>query len=227
MATASASLIPISTPPASTSSSASARIAVKFALNDYLWGRCLIPEAAYDVTDKLGTAHREPHPKAALFLIPSSINTGEIARVLREGYDVGLLSDGFRALGRELQLDYLLIDTHPGVNEETLLSIAVSDQLLLILRPDNQDFQGTAVAVELARRLDVRNLKIILNKVPPGADWDLLRARVESAYQAPVIGMMPLCNEMAQVASGSLFINRYPAHPFTVGLKRVADSLRA
>ena len=39
------------------------------------------------------------------------------------------------------ELDYLLIDTHPGVNEETLLSIAISDALLLILRPDIQDYQ--------------------------------------------------------------------------------------
>ena len=45
-------------------------------------------------------------------------------------------------------IDYLLIDTHPGLNEETLLSITISDVLLLILRPDRQDFQGTAVTVE-------------------------------------------------------------------------------
>ena len=30
-------------------------------------------------------------------LIPSSLKAGEIARVLREGYDVGLLNDGFHA----------------------------------------------------------------------------------------------------------------------------------
>ncbi len=36
-----------------------------------------------------------------------------------------MLNDGFRDLGERLALDYLLIDTHPGVNEETLLSIAI------------------------------------------------------------------------------------------------------
>jgi len=39
----------------------------------------------------------------------------------------------------ELKLDYLFLDTHPGLNEETLLSIAVSNILVLILRPDKQD----------------------------------------------------------------------------------------
>ena len=35
--------------------------------------------------------------------------------------------------------------------------------LLLILRPDRQDFQGTAVTVDVARRLDVPNLLLVLN----------------------------------------------------------------
>ena len=91
-------------------------------LNDYLWGKCSIKEAAHDVTGRLGG-----EIKGQVFLIPSSIKAGEIARILREGYDVGLLNDGFRDIVKEMKLDYLLIDTHPGLNEETLLSIAISD----------------------------------------------------------------------------------------------------
>ena len=55
----------------------------------------------------------------------------------------------FRDLIAALSLDYLLIDTHPGLNEETLLSIAISDSLVIILRPDQQDFQGTSVTVDV------------------------------------------------------------------------------
>jgi MinD-like ATPase involved in chromosome partitioning or flagellar assembly len=58
-----------------------------------------------------------------LYLVPSSIKAGEITRVLREGYEVNLLTDGFRTLMKTFQLDYLFIDTHPGLNEETLLSL--------------------------------------------------------------------------------------------------------
>ena len=73
--------------------------------------------------------------------------------MLREGYDVGLLNDGFRGLTDALNLDILMIDTHPGLNEETLLSIAISDALGIIMRPDQQDYQGTGVTVEIARKL--------------------------------------------------------------------------
>ena len=83
-------------------------------LNDYLYGRCGIEQAAYEVTDILG-----PHvpPAGALYLIPASIKAGEITRVLREGYEVNLLTDGFRQLVKAFRLDYLFLDTHPGLNE--------------------------------------------------------------------------------------------------------------
>ena len=200
---------------------------VRYALNDFLWGRCKIEQAAYDVTAAAVGEFDENLPRPRLFLIPSSVNTGEIARVLREGYDVGLLNDGFQALIRMLDLDFLLIDTHPGVNEETLLSIAISDTFLLIMRPDNQDFQGTAVTVELARRLEVRQMLIVINKVPDGMDREILRAQVEAAYKAPVIGMMPLNAEMANLASSGLFVTRHPKHPVTLELNRIAEQLLA
>ncbi len=79
---------------------------------------------------------------ARLYLIPSSLNTGEIARFLREGYDVALMNDGIQELIRKLDLDFLFIDTHPGVNEETLLSIAISDVLILLMRPTTRTFRA-------------------------------------------------------------------------------------
>ncbi len=80
-------------------------------LNDYLWGKCPIKATAHDVTSRVGA-----DITGKIFLIPSSMKAGEIARVLREGYDVGLLNDGFHDLVRDLDLDVLAIDTHPGLN---------------------------------------------------------------------------------------------------------------
>jgi septum site-determining protein MinD len=147
-------------------------------LNDYLYGRCRIEQAAHDVTAKLGPATQG----GKLYLVPSSIKAGEITRVLREGYEVNLLTDGFRKLMKTLQLDYLFIDTHPGLNEETLLSLIISDILVLILRPDQQDFQGTAVTVEVARKLKLKRLLLVVNKVLPKLDTASLRQQVQTAY---------------------------------------------
>ena len=86
---------------------------------------------------------------------------------MHEGYDVALLNEGFRQLIQELSLDVLLLDTHPGLGEETLLSIAMSNALAILLRPDQQDFQGTRVTVSVARKLGVPKMVLVVNKHPP------------------------------------------------------------
>ena len=189
-------------------------------LNDYLWGKCEIQETAHDVTANLGNDVR-----GRVFLVPSSIKAGEIARVLREGYDVGLLNDGFRDLIEVLDLDVLMIDTHPGLNEETLLSIAISDVLLIILRPDQQDYQGTGVTVDVARKLSVPRMMLVVNKVPAVFAEGEVRARVEQAYAAEVAGVLPHSDEMMALASAGVFVTRYPDHPITAELKRVAQQV--
>jgi MinD-like ATPase involved in chromosome partitioning or flagellar assembly len=190
-------------------------------LNDYLWGQCQIHDTAYDITPDPARAHG-----STMYLIPSSIKAGEIARILREGYDVNRLTEGFQELVEELQLDYLVIDTHPGLNEETLLSVAISDVLVLILRPDRQDFQGTAVTVEVARKLGVPELVLVLNKVLPSMDFAALQQRVEDTYHAPVAAVLPLSEQMLQLASGGIFVLHYPNHPFTRIVQQLAQRIR-
>ena len=189
-------------------------------LNDYLWGKCNVEDAAHDVTGNL-----EGNISGQVFLIPSSIKAGEIARVLREGYDVGLLNDGFHELVEALDLDVLLIDTHPGLNEETLLSIAISDALAIIMRPDQQDYQGTGVTVEVARKLNVPRLVIIVNKTPQVYDFSQVQQQVEGLYNAEVAAVMPHSDEMMALASAGVFSVRYPDHPVTRLYEQIAKRL--
>jgi septum site-determining protein MinD len=195
-------------------------------LNDFLWGKIAIAEAAHEVTDRVA-ASIPVADGGALYLVPSSMKPGDIARVLREGYDVGTLNDGFRDLARDMQLDYLLIDTHPGLNEETLLSITISDVLLLILRPDRQDFQGTAVTVDVARKLEVPALYLIVNKVPRNVDAEDLREQMNAAYGAETAAVLPLAEEVVQNASGGLFSLTQPEHPWSQQIRNIAARLQA
>ena len=189
-------------------------------LNDYLWGRCDIQQSIHDVTPNLGVDIR-----GQVFLIPSSIKAGEITRVLREGYDAELLTRGFGKLIEELRLDVLLIDTHPGLGEETLLSIVISHTLAVILRPDQQDYEGTGVTVQVARKLDVPNMVLIVNKVPAIFDAAAVKAKVEQAYNCPVAVVLPHSDEFMALASGGIFTLRYPDHPVTALYKQIATKL--
>ncbi len=194
---------------------------IQHSLNDYLWGKCAIQDAAHDVSHIL-----ENNPNnGKLYLIPSSIKTNEIARILREGYDPAALSDGYSDLLEELKLDYLIIDTHPGLNEETLLSIAISDVLTIIMRPDAQDYQGTGVTVEVARKLGAVKLQLVVNKVPQSFDLVDVRHKVEQAYQCEVAAIFPHSDELMALASADIFSMRNPGHPMTAIYESLVDKL--
>lgn len=189
-------------------------------LNDYLWDNATIEEAAYDVSGKVGV-----ELPGQLFLVPSSVNADDIARILQVGYDVGRLNDGFRNLVRQLKLDFLFIDTHPGLSKETFLSIAISHVLLLILRPDKQDYQGTAVTVEVARQLNVKRMLLAINKAHSGLNLEALTQKVSETYHESVVGVFPLSEDFAQLASEGVFCVKYPDHPLTQEFKKVAQAI--
>ena len=129
--------------------------------------------------------------------------------------------------GGRRHLDYLLIDTHPGLNEETLLSITLTDVLLVVLRPDSQDDQGTSVTVEVARTLDVPRLLLLINKVLLASD---------SAALAPEGGADLLRgggrHPAARGRGGPLgeqrgFLHAQPEHAWTREVERVAARVMA
>lgn len=186
-------------------------------LNDYLWHGKEIQDVAQDVT---------PHNVAGkIFLIPSSTKPGEITRVLREGYDAQRLTRGLRQLLTELKLDTLIIDTHPGLNEETLLSLVISHVLIIVMRPDQQDYEGTGITVQVAKELQVPHLMIVVNKTPPLLDPAAVKQRVEQAYGAPVAAVLPHSDDMMNLASGGIFALQYPDHPLTALYQQIAAQL--
>jgi septum site-determining protein MinD len=193
---------------------------IKYTLNDYLWGRCAIKDATYDVTNVLNGA-----TGGSIYLLPSSMKTEDIARVLSEGYDVELLQSGFYDISEQLNLDYLFVDTHPGLNEETLLSIGISNTLVLILRPDQQDYLGTAIVLEVADNLNVPRILLVVNKILPEFDTDILSQKVENAYQRTVAGLLPLATEMMRLGSQGIFCLQYPEHVVSQQFKQIAQQI--
>ena len=157
--------------------------------------------------------------------MPSSSDAGDITRILQEGYDVRLLKRGFRDLIKALNLDYIFVDTHPGLNEETLLCIAVANTLVVILRPDRQDFQGTAVMVDLAQKLKVPRILMVVNRVMQNSDPEMVRQQLQAKYEVPVVGVLPNCDEMMQLASSGLFSLHYPDHSLTQIYQQVATQV--
>jgi septum site-determining protein MinD len=193
---------------------------VRASLNDFLWNGRDLRDVVMDVTD------RQPVSlPGRLFLIPSSMEPGEITHVLREGYDAQRLTLGLRQLVDELSLDVLLIDTHPGLNEETLLSLVISQVLLIVMRPDKQDYEGTAITARVAQELGVPRVLLLVNKSPADLDPAAVATRVEQAYGCQVAAVLPHSDDLMRLASEGILTLRQPTHPLADAYRAVAATL--
>ena len=193
-----------------------------YSLNDYLWGNCDIEDTAHNISRRLriGT-----ELAGHLFLIPASPEFTEVARMLRGGYFVELLGNSFEELSETLELDILLVDSPSGLNEETLFAISRADILTVLLRPDQQDYLGTGVILELADRLELPRAILLVNEVPALLDRRSVRVQMERTFDHTVVAVLPHADEMLALASSALFVLRYPEHPITLNLKRLASEM--
>ena len=194
---------------------------VTSSLNDFLWSGRAIEDVAMDVTPSVVKEN-----SGQIYLVPSSIKPGEISRVLREGYDARQLTEGLKQLLTKLKLDYLLIDTHPGLGQETLLSLVISNTLIIVLRPDQQDYEGTGITVRIAQELKVPNILLLVNKSPNSLNPDALVEEVQEAYGRKVIALLPHSDEMMELASRGLFSLEQPFHPISEKFRQVASEFQ-
>lgn len=193
---------------------------VTSSLNDFLWSGRAIEEVAIDVTPNVV---REK--SGQIFLVPSSIKPGEISRVMREGYDARQLTQGLKELLTKLKLDYLLIDTHPGLGQETLLSLVISNTLIIVLRPDQQDYEGTGITVRIAQELKVPNILLMVNKSPNSLNPTALAEQVQEAYGCKVMAVLPHSDEMMELASRGLFFLEQPSHTISEKYREIAAQI--
>jgi septum site-determining protein MinD len=96
-----------------------------------------------------------------------------------------------------------------------------------VMRPDQQDYEGTRVTLSVARKLKVPDLVLVVNKTPPLFDLDEVRERVEKAYECEVTAVLPHSDELMTLSSAGIFALRYPDHPVTGLYRQIAARLTA
>ncbi|MEV8630499.1 MinD/ParA family protein [Streptosporangium sp. NPDC051023] len=176
---------------------------------DYLVGRCEIEEAARFVPDR------------NLFVVPSRTGFSAINEIMTNGYDVGLLNEGVTRLVGSFSPDVLLLDTHTGVNTETVMAVAGSDALVIVTRAHRLDLAGAAESVALANRLGCAQRALVVNMVPEGAAAADLVSQVEKAYGSPVTAVLPYVPEMADLADGHVFVTGRPWQALLAGYQEI------
>jgi MinD-like ATPase involved in chromosome partitioning or flagellar assembly len=188
-----------------------------FTLNDYLDGKCEVGKIYYDVTNRV------PEMDGRLYVIPASNNQQDITKILRQGYPVEKLADALRQINQSLALDSVVIDTSAGLTEESLRSLALADSLAVVMLPDLQHYQGTAVITDLARQLSVPSISLVINQVPDFFDPVQVRREIEDKYQTAVAAVLPFVDECG--TGERFFVLDYPEHSLTLNLMQMVLGL--
>jgi MinD superfamily P-loop ATPase len=81
------------------------------------------------------------------------------------------------------------------------------------------------VAIEVAERLDVPAIRIAVNKLPSHFDPDQVKERVASSYGVPIGALLPLSDDLLNLASGGLAVLHFPSHGWSEGVRALADEL--
>ncbi len=187
---------------------------LQHSLNDFLWGKCEIAATAVDLKQTLSI------PLAgAIYFVPFVVKPNTI------DYDISLLSDSFQLLINELKLDLLLIDGQPGLDRAVLPTLAFADMQVVVLRPDERDYQGTGVTLDVSQSLGIPDVSLIVNQMPPPFNAEQVKQQVEQVYHCEVIAVLPQATEMSSLDNTGLFVLRYPGHPLSLELTKVAAIL--
>ncbi len=192
---------------------------VQYTLNDVLLEAAHPEQAAIEMKERLGlNGHGE------LFFTPASVKIAEMLRTLRTGFEVESFSNAISKLQDQFKLDYVLIDTHPGIENDTLLAMGVCDHLLIVSRIDQQDIFGTGVMVQIASTLE-KPAHLVVNMVPAGlkgSEASKLVKVIGAQFKVDVAAWFPFSEDVQGSLSKSVFILTMPKHPMTARFQELA-----
>lgn len=193
---------------------------ITYSLNDYLSRKCDIQQTVHPIT-----SHLDTEMKGEVFFIPASSQADVIARVLKHSHGMEQFDAGLQQLTAKLRLDVLFIDPPSGLTEEALYIISIADTVVILMRPDQQDYQGTGIMIDVIRKLDLPQLLLLVNEVPIAFDLNELRTRIAQTYNCQVAAVVPHSEEMMALDSKGIFVLRYPNNPLTELYRQIANKL--
>ena len=141
-------------------------------------------------------------------------------------------------LFEEYKIDYLFLDTSPGIRYWSINTLATADILLLIMKDNDVDIEGTKKMInDIYDSLKKFGSKyfVILNKVPGAAptnryklraDEETLESDLEKRVGTRVVGSIPCFCDIQFSRHEFLFAIEQPDHPFSKKLVTLAERIK-
>jgi chromosome partitioning protein len=208
-------------------------------LNNLLRGELDLPNGAVDASSLLTDVSSELGLKGKLLLGFSSANKEDVDEIEFQHEQKWQLRaikrfQSFKnQLFEEHELDYLFLDTSPGIRYWSINTLAVSNFLFLVMKTSDMDVEGTKKMVndiyDVLTRYGKSKYFIVLNKVPDirncnGTEWDATELAWAEELQkdigTQVVGSVPCYCDIQFSRHEYLYAINHPEHPFS---KKVVD----
>ena len=206
-------------------------------LNDLLNGQTRISDVLYDLTNELGLSGN--------FFVGFSSSRKEDINEIEIRHDSKWQIEALRRFIKAKQelvdqskVDYLFLDTSPGIRYWSINTLAAADYIFLLLKDSDMDIEGTRRMIsEIYDSLSRYGSKYyaILNKVPGETvkkDTLLIKDEkewifeLERAVGAEVVGSIPCFCDIQFSRHEFLYSIRQPNHPFSSGLEKIANTIK-
>lgn len=166
--------------------------------------------------------NREIHAKDAIHnfenldVIPSLIFTNKQINPLKLNERMNYLKSKY---------DYIIYDSSPNLNDETLGVMMASDSLLVVTTPDHPTLSTTMKAVNFAKKNGTPIDGLIINKVY-NKKFEIPISHVEESIEVPVIAVIPHdINILKALSEFKSSVNHKPNSEASMEFKKLAHAL--
>jgi MinD-like ATPase involved in chromosome partitioning or flagellar assembly len=128
-------------------------------INAFLRKTCSVVDCVIDISERCKIR------RGKLFLIPASASFNDILFTLTKSVDLNEFCSALRKLAVTFKVDFIFIDTHSGIDEDSLFALAISDRIYSVWRFTEVQPKVQMLNKELERRMN-KSFKIIINMVP-------------------------------------------------------------
>jgi septum site-determining protein MinD len=199
-------------------------------LNDYLNNVCEIKRTLIDLTEKYDFKN------GGQFLVGLANPHTEAIR------DMGAKDRKWemRALGRllalknsllnDMELDYIIFDTSPGLQYSSINAIVSADIVLVVTTQDTSDTQGTKRMIQELYDLFDKKALLLLNKTLIGTtsfekEKNEIAKHYESLHTLPVLEVIPCFCDVLRAGGTIMFVKEKPDHPFAKIVEEIAGRI--
>jgi len=195
-------------------------------LNDYLSRTCKIDKVLTDCSSNYVT-------KGKMFVGLANPSTEAIQEMVSkdrkwEMKALGRLLSLKESLLKELHFDYVILDTSPGLQYNSINAVVSADIVLVVTIFDKSDVEGTQRMISELYELFKKKTGVILNKVPieslPSKNPKRKQIDLET-LQLPMVGVIPCSCDILDAKGECFLAAEKPNHPFTKTLQKIATKI--